>query len=369
MHAFLNLICTLLFLSDSSLHDPRLYRSFVYWKEGNSLNISSDTASYLTSQWLTRFVPSFLSLMVGFGLPLNILAIFIFLVKIKPKKPAVVYLLNLASADVLLLIVLPFKISYRFSGNNWMLGPEMCRFLTAIFFCNIYCSILLMMAISIDRFLAVVYPMQSLSWRTPRRASALCIAVWIIAIVGMIPLLITEQTMWVPQLNITTCHDLIDIYIVSNIFRYYASAISVIFFFIPLIISTTCYVCIIRNLSSSTIAAKPDKKRRAILLSIAVLCSFIVSFGPTNTLLLMQNVGFSQDQHLESFYFAQILAVSIGTINCCIDPLIYYYASSKCQRQIWNLLRCKKHLGKGSETSSSHASTFSSGLNYASSQA
>ncbi|XP_066468640.1 proteinase-activated receptor 1-like [Tiliqua scincoides] len=351
-----------------------MWSSFVFWEEktenqkGNYSEtrkvIPNDTARYLTSRWLTRFVPSFQTLVVGFGLPLNIFAIFIFVVKIKPKNPAVVYMLNLALADVLLVSVLPFKISYRFSGNNWVLGPEMCRVVTTAFYCNMYCSILLMMAISIDRFLLVLYPMQSLLWRTPRRASVLCIAIWIIAVAGMIPLLTTEQTERMPQLNITTCHDVLDVFVVIGTYRYYTSALSVVFFFIPLIISTTCYVCIIRNLSSSNVVAKSDKKRRAILLSVAVLCSFIVSFGPTNVLLLVQSVCFSDHQHLESLHFAYMLAVGIGTINCCIDPLIYYYASSKCQRQVWKFLCCKKHREKGSETSGSQVTTFFSGLNH-----
>uniref|UniRef100_UPI0025406413 proteinase-activated receptor 1-like n=1 Tax=Euleptes europaea TaxID=460621 RepID=UPI0025406413 len=276
------------------------------------------------------------------------MAILMFVVKIKLKKPAVVYMLNLASADVLLASVLPFKISYHFSGHNWTFGPEMCRIVTAAFYCNMYCSILLMTAISTDRFLAVAYPMQALSWRTVRRASVVCSVIWLAAIAGVIPLLITEQTKRIPQLNITTCQDVLDISVVMEILRYYFSASTIVFFFVPLIISVSCYVCIIRNLSSSKItAAKPGKKRRAILLSAAVLCSFIFCFGPANVLALVQNVFLSLDQRFEGLTFAYILAVCIGTINCCIDPLIYYYASSECRRKVKKLLCCKEHSDPG----------------------
>lgn len=371
MQVLLYLSHVLLLLSVSS-NDPiaTMAMSFPSWQgesqnqAGNHSEItknSNNIAGYLTSQWLTRFVPSLHTLVVGFSLPLNILAIYILVVKIKPMKPARVYMLNLASTDVLFVSVLPLKISYHFSGNNWMLGSEMCRFLTATFYCNMYCSILLMTAISVDRFLALVYPMQSLSWRTLRRASVLCCAIWITAIAATIPLLITEQTKMIPQLNITTCHDVLDAFVIMETFRYYASALSVIFFFTPLIISTTCYVCIIRNLSSSNVAAKPKKRRRAILLSIAVLCAFMVSFGPTNVLLLVRNVRFSHDQHLEMLHFAYLLAVGVGTLNCCIDPVIYYYASSKCQREVRNILCCKKQLEQRSNTSSK-VMTFSSGF-------
>ncbi|XP_054843531.1 proteinase-activated receptor 1-like [Eublepharis macularius] len=294
------------------------------------------------------------------------MAILMFVVKLKLKKPAVVYMLNLASADVLFVSILPFKISYHFSGHNWMFGPEMCRFVTAAFYCNMYCSILLIMTISIDRFLAVVYPMQALSWRTVRRASVVCFVIWVVAIAGVIPLFITEQTKRIPQLNITTCLDVLDVS-VMKMFQYYFSALSVFFFFIPVIISTTCYVCIIKNLSScKTIAAKPGKKRRAILLSAAVLCSFIFCFGPTNVLMLVQSLCFPPDQPLKSLSYALMLTVCIGTINCCIDPLIYYYACSECQRKVKRLLCHKVHSGhgKGSQTTSSHMTTSSSALNH-----
>ncbi|XP_061463446.1 proteinase-activated receptor 1-like [Rhineura floridana] len=329
------------------------------------VEITKDAETYLTSPWLTRFVPSIHTVVIILSLPLNIIAILVFIIKIKLKKPAVIYMLNLASADVLLVSVLPFKVAYRFSGNNWAFGPEMCRFVTATFYCNMYCSILLMMVISIDRFLAVVYPIQSLSWRTLRRASLVCFAIWLLAIAEAMPLLVTEQTKRVFSLNVTTCLDTLDFSVIMETFRYYFSVVSILGFFIPLLISVTCYVCIIKKLSTSSAATKPGKRGRAILLSAAVLCSFIVCFGPTNVLLLVQGICISPDEPLESLNFAYLLAVCAGTINCCIDPLIYYYASSGYQRQVWRLLCYKKHseLEKGSQTTSSNVASLSTDLN------
>lgn len=304
--------------------------------------ISHDAERYLTSQWLTRFVPSVYTLVVMLSLPLNITAIFVFLIKMKVKKPAIVYMLNLASADVLFVSVLPFKIAYHFSGNHWVFGPEMCRLITAAFYCNMYCSILLMTVISIDRFLAVVYPMQSLSWRTLMRASLICFTIWLIAIVGVIPILITEQTVKIPQLNITTCHDVLEESELKRYYRNFFSIFSSIFFFVPLIITAVCYVCIIQCLISSNIVAKQSKKTRALLLSAAVFSVFIICFGPTNILLLIHYVSFSYNNQLEYLYFAYLLCVCISSVSCCIDPLIYYYASSECQRQVRNLFCCKK---------------------------
>ncbi|XP_059581082.1 proteinase-activated receptor 1 [Alligator mississippiensis] len=330
-------------------------------------SISEDAERYLASRWLTRFVPSVYTFVVLTSLPLNIVAILVFLIKIKIKKPAVVYMLNLASADVLFVSVLPFRIVYHFSGNNWVFGPEMCRFVTAAFYCNMYCSILLMTIISIDRFCAVVYPMESLTWRTLTRACIICFAIWVIAVVGVMPLLITEQTMEVSTLNITTCHDVLYKDQLKDFYSIFFLIFSSIFFFVPLIITTICYVCIIWCLSSSDIIAKQSKKMRALLLSAAVFCIFIVCFGPTNVLLLIHYVYFSYDISLEYIYFAYLLCVCISSISCCIDPFIYYYASSECQKQLGNLLCCKETSEPSSSSSNGQLMTKTSRSNTCSS--
>lgn len=314
--------------------------------------ISVQSARYLTSPWLTRFVPSVYTLVLVLSLPLNMTAILVFLKKMKIEKPAVIYMLNLALADVLFVSVLPFKIVYHFSGNDWVFGPQMCRFITAAFFCNMYCSIMLMTSISFDRFLAVVYPMQSLGWRTLPRASLVCFIIWLLAIAGVIPFLLREQTMEIPRLNITTCHDVLEESELHGYYVHFFSVFSSVFFIVPFIISTVCYICIIRCLSSSTIVAKQNKKTRALFLCVAVFSVFVICFGPTNVLLLIHYIHFSYDNSLEYLYFAYLLCVSISSISCCIDPFIYYYASSQYQRQFFSLFSCKKTFDPNSSNSS-----------------
>ncbi|XP_060002108.1 proteinase-activated receptor 1 isoform X1 [Lagenorhynchus albirostris] len=329
--------------------------------------ISKDASGYLTSTWLTLFIPSIYTGVFLVSLPLNIMAIVVFTLKMKIKKPAVVYMLHLAMADVLFVSVLPFKISYYFSGSDWRFGSAMCRFITAAFYCNMYASIMLMTVISIDRFLAVVYPMQSLSWRTLGRASFTCLAIWAMAIAGVVPLLLKEQTTQVPGLNITTCHDVLNQTLLEGYYSYYFSAFSAIFFFVPLIISTVCYVSIIRSLSSSTVANQ-SKKSRALFLSAAVFCIFVLCFGPTNILLILHYAFLSHNSMTEAAYFAYLLCVCVSSISCCVDPLIYYYASSECQRYLYSILCCKESSDPSSYNSSgqlmaSKMDTCSSNLN------
>ncbi|XP_068117931.1 proteinase-activated receptor 1-like [Hyperolius riggenbachi] len=305
--------------------------------ENESLTI--DAKIYLSSQWLTKFVPSVYTIVLAVSLPLNIMAIIMFSSKRKIKSPAAVYMLNLAAADVLFVCVLPFHIVYRFSGNNWRIGDGMCRFATAAFYCNMYCSVLLMTSISVDRFLAVVFTMRSLTWRTKKRAWMVCLFIWIISVASTVPLLVTNQTQQIDTLGITTCHDVLELKSQQNFYIYYFTIFSSVFFFLPLIITTLCYISIIRRLNTKEIE-NSCKKRRSVLLAITVLFAFLICFGPTNIIFLVHYLHFSTGLD-ESSYFAYILCVCISSISSCLDPIIYYYASSRCRKYVYNLLRCQ----------------------------
>ncbi|CAI9551737.1 unnamed protein product [Staurois parvus] len=274
------------------------------------------------------------------GLPLNIMAIVMFLVKMKVRKPAVVYMLNLASADVLLISVLPFYIVYRFSGYKWIFGEGMCRFVTAAFYCNMYCSVLLMTSISVDRFLAIVYPVRSLRWRTVTRAWWVCGVIWVISLASTVPLLIREQTMFEPLLDITACHDIQHFGFHFQFGFTYFSIVFPLFNFLPLFITIFCYAGIIRSLSRSTFD-RTHKRSRAIRLTVVVLSVFVLCFGPTNVIYLIHYAQMGKYGDY-SVYLPYTLSSSISSINCCLDPLIYYFASSDCQRHVYSLLRCKK---------------------------
>ncbi|XP_063809733.1 proteinase-activated receptor 1-like isoform X1 [Pseudophryne corroboree] len=324
-------------------------------EDGRDLNLSSSQVPHsriiektiteeakiiFTGKLLTVFAPSVSTVVLIVSLPLNLLAIIMFLFKMKVRKPAVVYMLNLAAADVLFVTLLPFSIAYRFSGNKWMIGDGMCRFYITAFYCNMYCSILLMTSISVDRFLAVVYPMQSLSWRTTGRAWLVCVCIWVLSIAGTVPLLIREQTQYIAALDTTICYDVQDIEDVQRFFVNYFLIFISAFFFLPLVITVVCYIGIIHNLSSPKLE-NSFKRSRALFMTVTVLLVFVLCFGPTNVIFLIWCLHFHKKSN-PSLYCAYILSVCISSISCCLDPLIYYYASSQCQRYMYSLLTCNR---------------------------
>ncbi|XP_030593776.1 proteinase-activated receptor 1 [Archocentrus centrarchus] len=320
--------------------------------------VSEETKAFLKGGLATCLIPTIYIFVFIISVPLNLVAMVMFVRHIRPKKPAVIYMLNLACADLLFGLLLPFKIAYHYHGNNWIYGSFMCRAVTAAFHCNMYCSILLVMCISIDRFLAVVYPMNSLTWRSPQTASVVCATMWLLSLGGVLPLLTSEQTLHLSSLGITTCHDVQDVGKLQSYYIYFFPIYSSVFFFIPFIFSVVCYVRIIQALTEANIENR-SKKTRAVAMAVVVLLVFVVCFTPTNIILM---VHYCQLAHKSSdnSYQAYLLSMCIGSISCCLDPVLYYFGSSQCQKQVAALLRCRR-LGKRA-ISTQTRSTGTSGL-------
>lgn len=318
--------------------------------------VSEENKAFLQGHLLTSVVPTVYTLVFIVSVPLNLIATVLFGCRIRPKKPAVIYMFNLACADLLFGLLLPFKISYRYHGNNWIYGSFLCRVVTAAFYCNMYCSVLLIMCISIDRFLAVVYPLKSLTWRSPQTASAVCVAMWVLALSGVAPLLISEQTLYLSDLNITTCHDVQDPEIIQFYHVYFFPIYSTVFFFIPLIFTVVFYARIIQALAATNVDTR-SKKTRAMIMTLLVLVVFVVCFTPTNIVLMVHYVQLAHESSDRS-YQAYLLSLCVGTISCCLDPLVYYFGSSQCQRQVAALLRCEGLARSKSSSNSTRTSRW-----------
>lgn len=338
----------------------------------NELNISQqflsqDTILFLTGPLSTVLMPSWYSLVCLISVPVNLCAMLAFARRIRPKKPAAIYMLNLAVADLLFTLLLPFKISYHFLGNNWIFGPVLCRVVTAAFYWNMYCSVLLICCISVDRLLAVVYPIHSLAWRRPQNAVIACVTMWILSFIGSTPLLLSNQTIYLDALNITTCHDVQPLQELQWNFKIYFITICCSLFFLPFLISVMSYSRVIWTLSRVPLGIRGSsrKKTRAMVMAATVLVIFVLCFMPTNCIMLAHYLMFDDgvslsNQGTDSSYALYLLFLCLGSLNCCLDPMVYYFGSSQCQKQLSSALSCKKGSSIGSTSHSSRDSYKSS---------
>ncbi|XP_062269287.1 proteinase-activated receptor 1-like [Platichthys flesus] len=314
------------------------------------VTISEEALLFLTGSVSTILIPSFYTLVCLISLPINICAVVAFTLKIKPKKPAAIYMLNLACADLLFAVLLPFKVSYHFGGNNWIFGSLMCRVDTAALYWNMYCSVLLITCISVDRLLAVVYPLDSLPWRTPGNAFMACVAMWILSFAGTVPIVLDDQT-FSPQSAEHHRHDVQSVHEIILYYKFYFIALCCAFFFLPLLITVGSYTRVIWALSRvpRCVLGRSSRRTRAVVMAGAVLVIFVLCFTPTHCLLMthyLQLNGGAEaiQERTDGSYAAYLVFMCLGSLNCLLDPLVYYFGSSQCQKQLSSTLRCEKIL-------------------------
>ncbi|XP_062888338.1 proteinase-activated receptor 3-like isoform X1 [Mobula hypostoma] len=297
---------------------------------------NESTRYYLTSSITTVVIPVISSIIVIIGLPANGLALLVLATKVQ-RVPSTIFLMNLATADLLLILVLPFKIHYHFQGNNWVFGEALCRTMTAFFYGNMYCSILLLTFISIDRYFALVHPLLAKRLRDNRFAVATCSILWTIVAFSVLPFLLQRQVYPIPDLNIKACHDALPESMNSGYFFYYFVCLVVVEFLIPCLVTVFCYVSIIKTLMGN--ARKYVKAVRAIMLALMI---YLVCFTPSKIILLIHYSEYHL-MHSSDLYLYYIIFLELSTLNNCIDPFLFYYFSVEFRSKVgWSVPFCKK---------------------------
>ncbi|XP_078280056.1 proteinase-activated receptor 3-like isoform X2 [Rhinoraja longicauda] len=285
----------------------------------------------MTNSITTVLTPALYTLVFIIGFPANGLTIWV--MATKNKTPSTICQINLAIADLLLTLALPFKIHYHIQGNNWVFGEALCRTTTAAFYGNMYCSILLLTFISVDRYCALVHPFYSRRFRGNTFAASACAVIWAMVGLFVLPFFLLQQSTEISEPYITTCHD---VYLkdTQNIYFYYWQAVVIIGFIIPALVTVTCYSFVIRMLVSNK-----TEYRKAKVVTVLTLLIYLVCFAPSNVMLLLH-------QWIPELYIHYMVTLPISSLNSCIDPFIYYFISDEWRTKIKGMIRFRKVLAR-----------------------
>lgn len=206
-----------------------------------------------------------------------------------------------------------------------------------------YCSILTMTAIGVDRYLGIMWPLHFREIRARKRTAVLgCLLMWAVVLATLCPLMTTDLTFHLPGLGITTCFDMLKREMLPSLAAW-AGFLFVSFFalfFLPLCVTTFCYVSVIHKLTRDRCTVQ---KERAVRLTATVLLVFVVCFGPNNVLLLAHTVR--RLFYKDSLYMAYKLTLCFSCLNSCLDPFIYYFASKDFRHKLRQMLRMQSLSG------------------------
>ncbi|KAM7142500.1 proteinase-activated receptor 4 isoform 1-T2 [Molossus nigricans] len=309
----------------ATLCPPQGPRSFPGWLCANNSNTLElwDNSRALLLGWVpTRLVPALYGLVLVVGLPANGLALWVLATRV-PRLPSTVLLMNLAAADLLLALALPPRIVYHLRGQRWPFGEVACRLDTAALYGHMYCSVLLLAAISLDRYLAVVHPLRALALRGPRLTMGLCTVAWLVAATLALPLGLQQQTFRLSHSDHVLCHDVLPMGIQGSYWRPTFICLAVFGCLLPLLAMVLCYGAALCSLASGG-----QRYSHALRLTALVLASALVFFTPSNVLLLL-HYSDPGPEAWGNLYAAYVPSLALSTLNSCVDPFVYYYVSTE----------------------------------------
>ncbi|KAF7657658.1 hypothetical protein LDENG_00023960 [Lucifuga dentata] len=268
------------------------------------------------SLWITLMIINSLIFMVG--MVLNIIALYVFCFRTKQRTTSVIYTINLAVTDLLVNLSLPTRILLYYSGGACLT----CSYLHIFsYFVNMYCSILFLTCICVDRYLAIVQVEASRRWRNSNVAKCVCGSVWLFAIVVTYSFLSTA-------FQHTGC-------CLSKLLF-----LTITEFFLPLIIIVVFTLRIMWALADRRLMQQSrERRRRAVQLLTTVLIIFTVCFTP--------------------FHIRQVVV----SLNSCMDPVVYCFVTNNFQATMRSLFRRAEPEQTSGDIISMQHSSKASGVN------
>lgn len=297
-------------------------------------NNSTERNCTVQDEFKYMLYSSAFSIVFILGMLFNIVALYIFTCSLKQRNETTTYMLNLAVCDMLFVLSLPFRISY-FLNRSWAFGEAFCKITVALFYMNMYGSILFLTCISADRFLAIVYPFASRSLRTRRNAKIVCCSVWILIL--SVSLAIGFHLERPSDGSSRSCFENFSNSQWKSKLSKVVLVMETVGFVIPLLINLFCSAMILKTLKNlDTVKSEGHLNKTKILRMINVhLLSYCVCFIPYNVNLVFYTLVRSKtidncavETVVKTIY---PIALCIAVTNCCFDPVIYYFTSETIQ--------------------------------------
>ncbi|XP_029459166.1 2-oxoglutarate receptor 1 [Rhinatrema bivittatum] len=305
------------------------------WQNSTRSENCTDLDASLTKYYL----PTMYSIIFLVGFPGNLFAITLYIFKIRPWRTSTIIMVNLAITDLFYLTSLPFLVYYYSNQESWDLGDFMCKFIRFSFNFNLYSSILFLTCFSIFRYFAVVHPMKFQYIHKKKWAVVACIAVWIIALIAVIPMnLMIDFT---KAEGISSCLDFASSMQLDTI-RWYNLLLTIIGFFLPLVVVTLCYTWIMYSLASGPYTHDSYKKKARKLIVI-LLVVFYVCFLPFHILRLARieaRQSLVACHTASNINAAYIISRPIAVLNTLGNLLLYIAIGDNFQQAILSVFKC-----------------------------
>ncbi|XP_074629472.1 neuropeptide FF receptor 2-like [Acropora palmata] len=272
------------------------------------------------------------------AIPANSIVIIVISTVQNARTPTSTFLLNLCVADIIMaLLYIPFITVDLYAVGHWVFGDFMCKLVSFAYYLATYSSILILTAISVERYISVCISRRLRL--TAKKVLTTTLVLWTCAACVALPLFVVKESFRNPSLKT------IEFCIVTwsrNDMQIYTLVTQALFYVIPIVFMVIVYYKIARKVWTSAEKTRSmrlsnkhtsNSKLRLTKISIAIILSFVISWTPLNTITVLfffakRSFPFSADTARVVFPITYWIAFS----NCALNPLLYCYMSQNFRK-------------------------------------
>ncbi|XP_021238565.1 C5a anaphylatoxin chemotactic receptor 1-like, partial [Numida meleagris] len=286
----------------------------------------NDTIGHHHIPWGHRLALALYAAIFLLGVPGNAAVLWLSAAAQRRAVPAV-WFLHLAAADLLCCAALPFLAIPVAGDHRWPLGDFGCKLFPALAVLNMYASVLLLAAISADRWLMVTHPAWCHNHRTPRTAHRVCLALWLAAAVLTVPTFLFRAVRRDAFADAVLC--VVD-YGAAGQHRRFAEAFIAALrfaagFLLPFSAIAVCHALLLARLR----ARRFTRTQRAAGTVLAVVVTFFVCWLPYHVVGLVLAASKPGTEAYFGATAADPVVTGLAYANSCANPIIYAAAAQR----------------------------------------
>ncbi|KAK5900334.1 hypothetical protein CgunFtcFv8_025298 [Champsocephalus gunnari] len=273
----------------------------------------------------------------------NMVVIWIILAHKRMRTVTNYFLVNLAFAEA---SMSAFNTAINFAyavHNEWYFGPIYCRFHNFFPIAAIFASIYSMTAIALDRYMAIIRPLQQRLSSTETRMVVLVI--WTLALLLAFPQYHFSSIAALP--GRTVCYIDWPEYSSLDFRKLYYVCVTVLNYFLPLCIMGCAYSIVGVTLWASEIPGDSSQrykeqliaKRKVVKMMVVVVCTFALCWLPYHVYFLLHEFfpELFEKRYIQQVYLGVMwLAMSSTMYN----PIIYYCLNSRFRAGFQQVFCC-----------------------------
>ncbi|AWP12319.1 Melanin-concentrating hormone receptor 2 [Scophthalmus maximus] len=278
------------------------------------LNATRPSYGHTDITTFMHIFPSIYGILCSVGVIANGLVIYA-VAACKKKMVSDIYVLNLAIADMLFLLVMPFNIHQLVRDRQWVFGNFMCKAVVVVDVSNQFTTVGIVTVLCIDRYIAIVHPTSEK--RTIHWTIMINTLVWLGSFLLTIPVIMyakveRRQRMEVCMMYLDGPEDM----------YWYTFYQSILGYIIPLIIISTFYSLTLYHVFSSIRRVKRKQSvwaKRATKMVLMVIALFLICWSPYH---VIQVINLSNSTPTIAFDYAYHISICLSYSHSCINPLM-----------------------------------------------